>query len=50
MPKITYISFDGTPTDVDATDGDSVMQTEVNHKMKGIDGDCGGNKSLLATD
>jgi len=42
MPKITYITATGTEHAVDATCGASAMQTAVDHRIPGIDGDCGG--------
>jgi 2Fe-2S ferredoxin len=42
MPRITYIAFDGTRTDVDAAVGTNVMQAAVDNQVAGIDGDCGG--------
>lgn len=43
MPKITYVAFDGTETQVDAAVGDTLMSTALNNSIRGIDGDCGGN-------
>ncbi len=42
MPKITYIDFEGTSREVDATVGDSVMETATSNGVPGIDADCGG--------
>jgi len=42
MPKIKYIAFDGTETEVDAGEGLSVMQTAVNNGVNGIVAECGG--------
>ena len=42
MTKITYVSSDGTRTEVDAKDGDSVMQTANANDVDGIIGECGG--------
>ena len=42
MPKITYITADGTQATVDATRGLSVMQTAVNNGIAGIVAECGG--------
>ena len=42
MTKIIYITHDGTETPIEATDGDSLMETAVNNDVPGIDADCGG--------
>lgn len=42
MPKVTYIAFDGTRSEVDAAEGETVMSTALDNSVKGIDGDCGG--------
>jgi len=42
MPKIIYITSTGTEHAVDADSGSSAMQTAVQHRIPGIDGDCGG--------
>ena len=42
MPKITYITSTGVEHVVNATSGESAMQTAVSHRIPGIDGDCGG--------
>ena len=42
MTRITYVSADGTRTEVDAKDGDSVMHTAVANDIDGIIGECGG--------
>ena len=42
MPKVIFIAHDGQRTPVDATSGVSLMQVAVNHNVRGIDGDCGG--------
>ena len=41
--KITYIAADGSETEVEATEGDSVMHTAVSHDVDGIVGECGGS-------
>lgn len=43
MTKIIFVSHDGTRTEVDANDGDSIMQTAVAHDVDGIIGECGGS-------
>ena len=45
MARITFIEPNGTRKEVDATVGDSVMRTAVNHGIEGIVAECGGNMS-----
>lgn len=45
MAKITYIQFDGTTTEVDASTGSTVMNTAIDNLVPGIDADCGGECS-----
>lgn len=42
MPKITYISSDGTERVVEVPCGLSAMEGAVQNMVPGIDGDCGG--------
>ncbi|MEV0104915.1 2Fe-2S iron-sulfur cluster-binding protein [Nocardia sp. NPDC050799] len=42
--KVTFI-IDGSPTTLDADDGDSVMMTSVQNGLDGIIGECGGSLS-----
>ena len=42
MVKVTYIAQDGTATIVEATPGESVMQTAIANDVDGIIGECGG--------
>ena len=42
MPKVTFIAHDGTRSEVEAPAGTSLMLAAVNHGVRGIDGDCGG--------
>ena len=42
MPKVTFIAHDGTRSTVDSAVGTSLMQAAVDHNVRGIDGDCGG--------
>ena len=42
MAKITFIEFSGTPHEVEATNGMSVMESAVKNMVPGIDADCGG--------
>lgn len=41
--KITYIAADGTETEVEAREGDSVMQAAIANDVDGIIGECGGS-------
>ncbi|MDR3493482.1 MAG: 2Fe-2S iron-sulfur cluster-binding protein [Ancalomicrobiaceae bacterium] len=42
MPKITYVSFDGKPTTVEAAVGTTVMENAVRNLISGIEAECGG--------
>ena len=42
MPKITFITSDGTERVVNAANGGSVMEAALDNLVQGIDGDCGG--------
>ena len=42
MPKITFIAHDGSQREVHAASGISLMQAAVDHRVRGIDADCGG--------
>lgn len=42
MIKITYIEFSGVEHVVEASEGQSVMETAIKHAVPGIDADCGG--------
>ncbi len=42
MVKVTYIEIDGTPHDVEAQPGITLMEAAVNNMVPGIDADCGG--------
>ena len=42
MPKITYIDFEGTKREVEATVGESLMEAAISNDIPGIDADCGG--------
>jgi 2Fe-2S ferredoxin len=42
MPKITFITSDGTERVVDAANGGTVMEAALDNLVQGIDGDCGG--------
>ena len=45
MPKITFIEHNGTPHQVDAEIGLSVMRAAIDNLVPGIDADCGGECS-----
>lgn len=42
MAKITYIEHDGTPHEVEAENGLTVMEAAIRNMVPGIDADCGG--------
>lgn len=42
MPKLSYITHDGSRTDVDTPIGATVMQSALERNIAGISGDCGG--------
>lgn len=42
MPKITFISSDGTEREVEASVGASIMEAAVQNMIPEIDADCGG--------
>ncbi len=42
MPKITYITPDGTHHEVDVESGYSVMEGAINNEIEGIVAECGG--------
>lgn len=45
MPKITFTTVDGDATVLEATPGDSVMETAVRNGVDGIVAECGGSLS-----
>lgn len=45
MPKVVYITIDGTSRTIDAQVGESVMAAAVRNGVPGIIGECGGNCS-----
>lgn len=45
MPLVTYISHDGTATEVEVPVGNSVMQGAVDNMLDGIIAECGGSCS-----
>lgn len=42
MTQISYITFDGTRFDVDATNGSTVMENAIKNAVPGIEAECGG--------
>ncbi len=42
MPKITYITHDGTPHEVEADVGSTVMENAIRNSVPGIEAECGG--------
>jgi 2Fe-2S ferredoxin len=42
MTKITIIAFDGTPFDIDAENGSTVMENAIRNGVPGIEAECGG--------
>ncbi|MEO1177997.1 MAG: 2Fe-2S iron-sulfur cluster-binding protein [Pseudomonadota bacterium] len=48
MTKILFEHPDGTVTEVQGNDGDSVMQTALNNDVDGIVAECGGS-AMCAT-
>lgn len=42
MPKITFIEQDGTPHEVEAEVGMTVMEAAVKNSVPGIEAECGG--------
>ena len=41
--KITFIAADGTTTEVESSEGESVMRAAVGNDVDGIIGECGGS-------
>jgi 2Fe-2S ferredoxin len=42
MTKISIIAFDGTPYDLDAENGSTVMENAIRNGVPGIEAECGG--------
>lgn len=42
MTKITYIDHTGEERVIEATNGETVMETAIKNSIPGIDADCGG--------
>ena len=45
MLKVTYIEYNGTRHEVEAREGQSLMEVATEHLVPGILGDCGGTCS-----
>lgn len=43
MPKVTFESANAEPVTLDASEGDSLMETAKAANIDGIDADCGGS-------
>lgn len=42
MTKIIYVDHEGNEREIDAKNGESVMEVAVKNSVPGIDADCGG--------
>lgn len=42
MTKINIIAYDGTPFEIDAVNGSTVMENAVKNQVPGIEAECGG--------
>ena len=42
MPRITFVSADGSRKDIEAAAGASIMETAIRNNVRGIDAECGG--------
>ena len=42
MTKIVFIDHEGAETEVDAANGESVMEAAINNNIEGIVAECGG--------
>jgi 2Fe-2S ferredoxin len=42
MTKISIIAFDGTPFDLEAENGSTVMENAIRNGVPGIEAECGG--------
>ena len=43
MPKVTFIGFTGIARTIEVPVGTTLMRAATDHRVPGIDGDCGGN-------
>jgi len=42
MTRVTYIEPDGTPREIDASPGTTVMEAAIDNNVEGIVAECGG--------
>ena len=42
MPKLSFVTHDGTRFDVDAETGSTVMENAIRNAVPGIEAECGG--------
>ncbi len=42
MTKLTIVTFDGTPYELEVSNGSTVMENAVRNSIPGIDAECGG--------
>lgn len=42
MPKVTFITSDGQPHQVEAEVGSTLMETAIRNMIQGIEAECGG--------
>lgn len=42
MPRVNFFAHDGSPHPVDVPVGTTLMRAATDHRVPGIDGDCGG--------
>lgn len=42
MPKVTYVTSDGSRHEVEVDEGMSIMEGAINHGIEGIVAECGG--------
>jgi 2Fe-2S ferredoxin len=42
MTKLTIVAFDGTPHELDVSNGSTVMENAMRNSVPGIDAECGG--------
>ena len=42
MPRVRFITFDGSLHEVEVAAGTTLMQAATEHGVPGVDGDCGG--------
>lgn len=42
MPRIIYIDHEGAEQEIEAVNGETLMETAIKNSVPGIDADCGG--------